>query len=239
MNAPQNRSTRSNNQAPQGGQQRAVSQPAPEAAEGDGPQYFNLFTDGIGYLNDIRWVTFRDRPQDNFLAVRISALRGRIPTDSESRPKSTKYDLRVRGSDAIGLCEELIAFQERKQTIFVSFRLGDTYADAYMADEYDKHDQKTGRQVAKAVIKGALLLLKSVKIDGEIWYTRPDPEDTDGNPGGFDEGSGGDFQDSGFPGMESAPNVALAPQPHQRGSARPQNAPQRSRGQGERQRAAA
>lgn len=239
MNA-QNRSARSSNQTRQGGQQqRPAAQPAPEAAESDGPQYFNLHTDGIGYLNDIRWVTFKDRPEDNFLAVRISALRGRIPTDSESRPKSTKFDLRVRGSDAIGLCEELIEFQERKQTIFVSFRIGDSYADAYMADEYDKQDRKTGRQIPKAVIKGALLLLKTVKIDGELWYTRPDAEGTDGNTGGFDEGAGGDFQDSGFPSAESAPEVPQAQQPRDRGNTRPQNAPQRSRGQGARQHAAA
>ena len=240
MNA-QNRSSRSSNQTRQGGQQqRPAAQPAPEAAESDGPQYFNLHTDGIGYLNDIRWVEFRDRPEDNFLAVRISALRGRIPTDSESRPKSTKYDLRVRGKDAMELVEQLLPFQEQEKTIFVSFRLGDTYADAYMANEYNaKTNQPTGRQIPKAVIKGSLLLLKSIKVDGELWYTRPDAEDTDGNTGGFEEGSGGDFQDSGFPSAESAPEVPQAQQPLQRGNARSQNAPQRSRGQGARQHAAA
>lgn len=235
MNA--NRSTQARTS---GNQTQAASQPAEQTGQ-HGNDYFNLHTDGIGYLNDIRWVEPRGRKQDRFLAARVNALRGSV-----SDPNYTRYDLRVSGEEAIGLIAELQQASEEDRQIFISFRIGDSYADAYMGNEYGADEKPTGRQIPRAVIKGRLLLVKSVKIDGVLWYQRPE---TDGagdtiQAGGGSGGEGGDTGGDELPagqtqaggGEESPDSTPPAastegssprmPQP--RGTARAPYAPQRS-----------
>lgn len=136
-------------------------------------QYFNLHTDGVGYCNDIRWVVPNGRKKDQFLALRIKALRGHV-----DEPNYTGYDVKVSGGVAIDIVDQLLEVQrqaEGKAKILMAFRLGDEFAEAYMGDVYE-NNQKTGEKVPRPVIKARLLLVKSVKVDGTLWYERPREE---------------------------------------------------------------
>jgi hypothetical protein len=192
---------RSNQARPSANQQRAASQPADDQAEGRGNEYFNLHTDGVGYAYDVRWITPNGRSKDKFLAVRIKALRGLV-----TEPNYTAFDLRVSGEEAISVINDLIPLQgtrEQPVKILIAFRIGDTYPDPYMGDEFGEDGKRTGKKVARASIKGRLLLVKSIKIDGDLWYQRPETDDAgDTNAmqlGGGDEGgqSGGDEPPAG------------------------------------------
>lgn len=222
---------RSNQARPSANQQRAASQPADDQAEGSGNEYFNLHTDGVGYAYDARWITPSGRKQDKFLALRIKALRGLV-TD----PNYTAFDLRVSGEEAISVIDELIPLQgtrEKPVKILIAFRVGDTYPDHYVGDEYGDNGKPTGNKVTRTCIKGRLLLIKSIKIEGEIWYQRPETDDAgDTEPmqsGSGDEGqSGGDGDEpSYFEALNQRTEVAAAGTSQPRGARAP-DAPRRS-----------
>jgi len=91
-------------------------------------ELFNLHTNGIGYLNRIRWVETkgRGRRSDPFLACSISALRG-----SSDEVQYTLFDLRVSGQDAIALVDGLRTEVEQGRKVIVSFRIADIYPHTY------------------------------------------------------------------------------------------------------------
>lgn len=136
-------------------------------------EYFNLHTNGIGYLNRVRWVETkgRGRRSEPFLACSISALRG-----SSDEVQYTYFDLRVSGKDAIDLVESLQNEVNDNRKVIVSFRIADIYPHTYERQVQDSQRRPTGQTEQAALIKGRLILINSVKVDGELVYTRP--EDT-------------------------------------------------------------
>ncbi|WP_321287714.1 DUF3577 domain-containing protein [Alcaligenes phenolicus] len=131
--------------------------------------HFNLHVNGIGYLNRIRWVETKGsgRKAKPFLSCSISAMRGK--TDE---PDYTYFDLRVSGSEAIEMVEKLKGDVEAKRKVFVSFRVGDIYAHSYMRNLRDENGRTTGEQEPAALIKGRLLLINSVTVDGVNIFRR-------------------------------------------------------------------
>lgn len=118
-------------------------------------QYFNLHTSGIGYISRIREVTpKRGQP---FLACKVSALCG--ASDAvEYRP----FDCRVSGAEAEKLvrrCQEAVG-AERK--VLIGFNIGDIYPDLY---------ESNGE--AKVMMKGRLLRIDWIKVDGQNVYSAP------------------------------------------------------------------
>ncbi|WP_225213926.1 DUF3577 domain-containing protein [Comamonas avium] len=188
-------------------------------------EFFNLHTNGIGYLNRIRWVETkgRGRRSDPFLACSISALRG-----SSDDVQYTLFDLRVSGKDAIELVESLQNEVNERRKVLVSFRIADIYPHTYERQVQDSQRRPTGQMEQAALIKGRLILINSVKVDGELVYTRPeDTSETDAEP--QHEHEVGSFEDPQV-------NNALAAQQDQGYSPRPpaQRRPQTPAGYGPR-----
>lgn len=131
--------------------------------------HFNLHTSGVGYLNRIRWVTPKGngKKADPFLACQIGALRG----NSDS-PEYTYFDLRVSGSEAIEMVDSLAQDVAANKKVVVSFRVGDIYAHAYERRVKDRNGRDTGEVEPAAIIKGRLLLINSITIDGNRVFTR-------------------------------------------------------------------
>lgn len=131
--------------------------------------HFNLHVNGLGYLNRVRWVETKGpgRKAQPFLACSISAVRG-----NTDEPDYTYFDLRVSGSEAIEMVEKLMGDVEAKRKVFVSFRVGDIYTHVYMRNLRDEKGRATGEQEPAALIKGRLLLINSVTVDGVNIFRR-------------------------------------------------------------------
>lgn len=173
-------------------------------------EYFNLHTNGIGYLNRIRWVETkgRGRRSEPFLACSISALRG-----SSDEVQYTLFDLRVSGQDAIALVDGLRTEVEQGRKVIVSFRIADIYPHTYERKVLDSQRRPTGQMEQTALIKGRLILINSVKVDGELVYTRPeDTSETDAVPQHEEEaGSFEDPQVNDAPAAQQDPGYAPRP----------------------------
>jgi hypothetical protein len=143
-------------------------------------EYFNLHTSGIGYLNRIRWVDVkgRGRRSEPFLACAISALRG--PSDSV---EYTYFDVRVSGEEAIGLINNLQDTVNSGAKVIVNFRIGDVYPHLYERD-VKVDGRPTGKKESACLLKGRLLLINSISVNGEKVYERPaDQADASASPG--------------------------------------------------------
>ena len=135
--------------------------------------HFNLHVNGVGYVNRVRWVEPRrnaGRRAEPFLACSVSAIRGNADS-----PDYTYFDLRVSGSEAIEMVERLKVDVEENRKVFIAFRIGDIYPHMYERDVRERDGRKTGEREMAALIKGRLLLINSITIDGENVYRR-DPE---------------------------------------------------------------
>ena len=124
--------------------------------------YFNLHITGIGYLNDVRWVT--PAKGDPYLACRITALNGPV-----TKPEYRYFDARVSGQKAQDLIHNYKAAVEEKKKVLMGFRLGDLWTDIFT---YSK-GPRTGQQAVG--LKARLLFINWVKIDGEMVY-RAEPK---------------------------------------------------------------
>ena len=120
-------------------------------------KHFDLHTKGIGYLNRIREV--KVRRGEPFMAVTIAALRG-----TSDQVEYTYIDCVVRGAEAEKLIRRCQAASEADKKIFVSFTIGDIYPETFV---YRSGDKKGETGVS---IKGRLLRLGFIKIDGETVY---------------------------------------------------------------------
>lgn len=143
-------------------------------AQASAAEYFNLQASGCGYLSRVRWVSPNKRggrSGDRFLACAINALRGDV-----NDPAYTYFDLRVSGEEAIGLVEELQKDVDENRKVFVAFKLGDFYPHAYEREEMDDRRRPTGKKETATLIKGRLLLITYVKVDGEVVYSRDDDQ---------------------------------------------------------------
>jgi hypothetical protein len=151
---------------------------AQQPARAEEAEYFNLHASGCGYLSRVRWVDpgkrRGGRTGDQFLACAINALRGDVAS-----PSYTYFDLKVSGEEAIELIDQLKPTVEENRKVFLAFKLGDFYAHPYERDAHDNRGQKTGKKEISALIKGRLLLITHVKVDGEVVYQRED----DAGPG--------------------------------------------------------
>ena len=123
-------------------------------------KYFNLQTQGIGYLNDIREV--KPKKGEVFWACRISALAGEA-----ENPEYRFFDCNIVGAEAEKLIKKCIDAVEAKKKVLISFVLGDLWADTYTVSKDTKHHKKGDTAVT---LKSRLLRVKMIKIDGEVKY---------------------------------------------------------------------
>jgi hypothetical protein len=126
--------------------------------------YFDLHTNGVGYLNRVRQVT--PRKGDPFLACDIVALSG--PSD---RVNHTRFDCRVSGSvaqDLIGRCQDAVNAEKK---VLLGFRLGDLWTDLFTYQK-GKNAGKPG-----VSLKARLLFISWIKVDGDTVY-KAEPKST-------------------------------------------------------------
>ena len=129
--------------------------------------YFDLHTQGLGYLNRIREVTpNRGKP---FLACTIAALNG--PTEA---PEYRYFDVTVCGAEAKQLVNRYASAVNQGHKVLLGFRLGDLWTDLFRYSRGDKAG-KTG-----VSLKARLLFISWIKVDGQLVYqARPKSEAED------------------------------------------------------------
>ena len=120
-------------------------------------KYFDLHTNGIGYLNRIREVT----PEEGspFLSVSIAALRG-----SADDVQHTYFECPVSGKKAQEIVRQLKPAVEDKLKVLIGFTLSDLYPESFTYKNGDKAGE-TGVSV-----KARLLRLSWANVDGEMFY---------------------------------------------------------------------
>ncbi|PHN53590.1 hypothetical protein AO268_11475 [Pseudomonas sp. ICMP 8385] len=119
--------------------------------------YFDLHTQGLGYLNRIREVT--PSRGKSFLACTIAALNG--PTQA---PEYRYFDVIVCGAEAQQLVNRYANAVNRGQKVLMGFRLGDLWTDLFRYNRGEKAG-KTG-----VSLKARLLFVSWVKVDGKLVY---------------------------------------------------------------------
>jgi hypothetical protein len=132
--------------------------------------FFNLHVTGCGYLGRVRWVNpsknrGNRRGGNEFLGCSIKALHG-----IANEANYSYFDVIVSGEKAIEIVNGLMVDVDAKRKVFVAFKVGDIYSDHYDRVVKDKHGNKTGEKVAASMIKGRLLLITHVAVDGEVTY---------------------------------------------------------------------
>ncbi len=120
-------------------------------------KYFDLHTNGIGYLNRVREVT----PEGGspFLSVSIAALRG-----SADDVQHTYFECPVSGKKAQEIVRKLKPAVEGKLKVLIGFTLSDLYPESFTYKNGDKAGE-TGVNV-----KARLLRLSWANVDGEMFY---------------------------------------------------------------------
>ncbi|WP_409260040.1 STY4534 family ICE replication protein [Pseudomonas sp. KCJK8806] len=122
--------------------------------------YFNLHTQGIGYLNRVREVPVR-RGQA-FMACDIAALHG-----ASDDVEYTRFDCKVASGEADRLIREHLEDVRAERKVLIAFRIGDLWVDPFM---YEKGERK-GQPGAS--LKGRLIFIEWIKVDGQFSYRAP------------------------------------------------------------------
>ncbi len=129
-------------------------------------EYFDLHVSGLGYLGRVREV--KPGPGKRFTpfwAVSISALHG--PRDAVNY---VYFDTTVRGEEAIKVIQDLEqAINDENRKVLAGFNLGDLMPETYVKDNE-----------TRISLKGRLLRISWVKVDGKTVYTAPQPSETEG-----------------------------------------------------------
>ena len=124
-------------------------------------KYFDLHTDGLGYLNHIREVTPKEGTP--FLSVTIAALRGSV-----DNVQYTHFECRVSGKQAQDIVHKLKPAVEGNSKVLIGFTLSDLYAESFTFKNGDKAGE-TGIS-----LKTRLLRIAWAKVDGEPFYSAQD-----------------------------------------------------------------
>jgi hypothetical protein len=154
-------------------------------------EFFDLHTCGIGYLNRTRWVTPHSgaRKFKPFLCCTLNALRG-----AKDDVQYTPFDVKVVNDEVKELIESLMPEVQARRKVLVAFKIGDVYPDPYERKVRDDKGRETEEMELAAQIKGRLISVNSVTVDGQRVYTRPPRSDDTAQ-----EGQEGQQQANGDP----------------------------------------
>lgn len=128
-------------------------------------KFFDLHTTGIGYLNRIREVKTRGKP---FMSVTVAALRG-----STESAEYTYIDCNVVGEEAEKLIRRCQDAVDAGKKVLASFRIGDIWTDMFTYETGAKKGQ------AGVSLKGRLLFINWIKVNGELVYDSKPKESGD------------------------------------------------------------
>lgn len=124
--------------------------------ESDKARYFDLITEGAGYLNRIRTVQPKGKARP-YLACTIKAFCG-----GSEEIEYRSCDLIVVGKqakEAIGILDPLV---KANKAVIVGFRFGDV-----RPDQYQVRNRETNEVDVRLGLKGRLLQLTFAKADGQ------------------------------------------------------------------------
>lgn len=128
--------------------------------------YFNLHTSGLGYLNDVRII---DTKGGDIVACRIGALVG-----SSDKPEYRYFDMNAVGEETESLIRRCKDAVEAKKKVLIQFVMADMWVDTFTYKSDTQHHKKGDTGVS---LKGRLIQVKSIKVDGESKYVKqPDSE---------------------------------------------------------------
>jgi len=135
-----------------------------ETADAQDKEHFDLLTKGLGYISRIRTVKPRGKG-DEMLCCAINALRGDV-----SSPEYTYFDLRVVGDQAPDIVNRCLPHVNAKKKVLVAFSVGDI--------EIRQYDKKLedGSTEKRALLKGRLIRISHVKVDGTTVYSLNDAD---------------------------------------------------------------
>jgi len=122
-------------------------------------KYFDLHTRGIGYVSRIREV--KPKKGAPFLACTIAALTG-----SSDSVDYRYIDTTVVGKDAIHLIKRCQDAVESNRQVLVSFNIGDLWVDPFVYSQGEK------KGTTWFSLKGRLLAIDWIKVDGEVVFTK-------------------------------------------------------------------
>ncbi|WP_130537730.1 DUF3577 domain-containing protein [Thiomicrorhabdus indica] len=115
--------------------------------------FFNLHMNGLAYVNRMRDVT--PKKGKPFTSVTLAFLRG-----SSDSVEYTYVDCIIRGSDALDLLKQWKeSINNEKQKVLVTAKVGDVYPETYVSNG-----------TTKAAIKGRLLSIDMMKVDGDLVF---------------------------------------------------------------------
>lgn len=117
-------------------------------------RYFDLHTNGVGYLNRIRDV----EPTDGapFLAVTVAAIHGK-----SSEVDHTYFECTVYGEQAQSIVRELKSAVDADKKVFVGFTLSNLKASAFTFQQGDKKGQ------SGVNLNARLIRIAWAKVDGQ------------------------------------------------------------------------
>ena len=121
-------------------------------------KYFDLHTQGLGYLNRIREVTPKEG--EPFVSVIISALRGSV-----DNVQYTLFECRVSGKKAQEIVRRLKPAVEGDSKVLLGFTFSDLYSEIFTFKNGDNAGE-TG-----VSLKARLLRIAWAKVDGQPFYT--------------------------------------------------------------------
>ena len=127
-------------------------------------QYFNLITDGCGWVNRPRIVQTKGKNSSYFSAT-IQANRG----DAGER---TRMEVRIVGGEAKSLFQKLLdeypalldEDYKKHPSVFVSFRVGDIQPMSF----------KTKDDKNILYIDGRVLKFNSISVNKQKWFPKPE-----------------------------------------------------------------
>ena len=123
--------------------------------------FFNLHTSGIGYINDISIVETKG---GEIVACRIAALVG--PSD---KAEYRYFDMNAVGDETASLIRRCKDAVDAKKKVLVSFVMADMRVETFTYKSDSQYHKKGDTGVS---LKGRLIQIKSIKIDGESKYVK-------------------------------------------------------------------
>ncbi|PJG84785.1 STY4534 family ICE replication protein [Conservatibacter flavescens] len=123
--------------------------------------FFNIHTTGIGYLNNIRLV--EPKKGSLFYSCDIAALVG-----DSSKPEYRFFNCNVKGEETERLVKRCQDAVNEKKKVLISFVMSDLWFDTFTYQKDGKEHKKGDTGVT---LKGRLIRIKTIKVDGQLVYS--------------------------------------------------------------------
>ncbi len=137
----------------------APAQPKPQSS------YFNLHSDGLGYLSNIREV---NTATGSFLSCTINALHG-----STEKPEYTRFDVTVSGQQTGSLIRRCQNAVNEEKKVLIGFKLSNLTADVFTLTKGDHAGE------SRASLRARLIKISFIKVGQNMVYKAEKPESAD------------------------------------------------------------